>query len=287
MSDRSDAAEVGFHTVISPFLCLVSKRIDAAAHGDVALEVAAGEDYSFAGTDVNHFIAGLNTSADHLALSILVDVGNLVFHQNLYAFLFAVGFKRHYDAASAHKAAGRLRFTVAVAGIVGVDVQVKLVVLTVVLAGFGCGRKELNAVGFKLFLSGTAILRVFLQESGDVLFVLGILGIREVSIKAFGRIGYTVFTLPLCAALKCHDAAVDNGCTTVVLAFFKDDGCQQRRWRHTCRQCRSQLQQRLLSYPIWMACAEDRASERQKRERQSLQVRMRLRRLKTNGGKIP
>lgn len=159
-------------------------------------------------------------------------------------------------------------------------------VLTVVLAVFGCGRKELNAVGFKLFLSGTAILRVFLQESGDVLFVLGILGIREVSMKAFGRIGYTVFTLPLCAALKCHDAAVDNGCTTVVFAFFKDDGCQQRRWRHTCRQCRSQLQQRLLSYPIWMACAEDRASERQKRERQSLQVRMRLRWLKTNGRKF-
>lgn len=114
-------------------------------------------------------------------------------------------------------------FTVAVAGIVGVDVQVKLVVLTVVLAGFDCGRKELNAVGFKLFLSGTAILRVFLQESGDVLFVLGILGIREVSMKAFGRIGYTVFTLPLRAALKCHDAAVDNGRATVVLAFFKDD----------------------------------------------------------------
>lgn len=136
---------------------------------------------------------------------------------------FAVGFKRHHDAASAHKAAGRLRFTVAVAGIVGVDVQVKLVVLTVVLAGFDCGRKELNAVGFKLFLSGTAILRVFLQEGGVVLFVLGILGIREVSIKAFGRIGYTVLMLLLRAALKCHDAAVDNGCTTVVFAFFKDD----------------------------------------------------------------
>ena len=58
-----------------------------SGHGDVALEVAAGEYFAFAGTDVNHFIAGFNSSADHASLSIFVDVSDLVFHQNLYAFL--------------------------------------------------------------------------------------------------------------------------------------------------------------------------------------------------------
>ena len=198
-------------------------RIDVSAHGDVGLKVPTRENHALSRLHVEHLFTGFDADADDATGGVLINVGDFVFRENLHALLFAVGLQRHHHAAAAHEAAGGLGLTVAVARIVRVDVEIKLMVLAVVLSGGGCRREKLHAVGFEPFLRGAAVFRVLFDERGVVLLVFRVLGIGQVVVEAFRRILHVVFALPLRAALQGHDAAVDDRSAAVVLTLFKHD----------------------------------------------------------------